>query len=304
MSESFITDLLADPETGEPLIFDPISNTLVSIESGNRYSFIGSVPRIITSENQSIGKSGIHKEYNSSFNYVDHYQRDASIFDYFGNNLPGITKNEIYRLHESIISEVTGNMSVILDIGCGNGWVSKKLIPLGKKVISMDISTDNPVRVTQEVRHINHAGLIADAYNIPLKAESVDCIIASEILEHIPDPKTFIINLIRLLKQNGKLIITTPFNEKIEYSLCVHCNRPTPRHAHLHSFNETNINQFVPEERITWKMKSFINKFLVHIRSHAVLKHLPFKYWKLIDNLFNAIFHRPLRLQLVITKSV
>lgn len=303
MDESFITDLLADPETGESLIFDPISNTLVSKESGNRYSFIESVPRIITTENQSIEKSSIHEEYNSSFKYVDHYQRDAIIFDYSGNNLPEITKNEIYRLHESIINEVTGDMSVILDVGCGNGWVSKKLIPLGKKVISMDISTDNPVKVTKEVRHKNHAGLIADAYNIPLKENSIDCIIASEILEHVPDPRAFITSLIKLLNQGGKLIITTPYNEKIEYNLCVHCNRTTTRFAHLHSFNENSITQYIPDTGVTWETKKIINKYLLQIRSYVILRLLPFSYWKLIDKLFNSIFHKPLRLRLVIVKS-
>jgi 2-polyprenyl-3-methyl-5-hydroxy-6-metoxy-1,4-benzoquinol methylase len=48
--------------------------------------------------------------------------------------------------------EITRGMQVILDIGCGKGWVSKKLVPDGKKVISMDISSENPVRAVQEVK--------------------------------------------------------------------------------------------------------------------------------------------------------
>jgi len=300
---NFFVDLLIDPGTRERLLFDQASNTLVSTKSGRKFSFIEYVPRIILEENQNILKSGIHLEYDSNFNYTDHYQKDAVLFDYSGKNLPAITRDEIRRLQESIINEITEDMSVILDVGCGNGWASKKLIPLGKKVISMDISSENPVKAVREVRHKNHAGLIADAYNIPLKENSVDCIIASEILEHVPDPKTFITGLIRLLKHKGKLIITAPYNEKIEYNLCVHCNRPTPRFAHLHSFNENNIRQFIPENGITWKTKKFINKYLLQIRSHVILKFLPFSLWKYFDNLFNSLFHKPLRLQLVISKS-
>jgi 2-polyprenyl-3-methyl-5-hydroxy-6-metoxy-1,4-benzoquinol methylase len=302
MNDSFITDLLIDPETGESLFFDSISNTLGSIKSGNRYSFIESVPRIIKGENQSIAKSSLHQEYNSCFNYVDHYQKDAVFFDYSRNDQPEIIKNEISRLHESIINEVTEDMELILDVGCGNGWVSKKLIPTGKKVISMDISSENPVKAIREVAHKNHAGLIADAYNIPLKENSIDCVIASEVLEHIPDPMAFITNLIKLLKNNGKLII--PYNEKIEYNLCVHCNRPTPRFAHLHSFNEHNISLFIPGTGITWKIKSLNNRYLIQIRSHIILRFLPYNFWRLIDNVFNSLYHKPTRLQIIITKEM
>jgi len=298
----FLLDLLVEPGTGGKLFPDQGSNSLINPESGNKYSVIESVPRIIITENQNILKSDIHREYDSCFNYIDHYQKDAVLSDYSENNLPGITKEEIRRLHESIIKEITDEMSVILDIGCGNGWASKKLIPGGKKVISMDISSDNPIRAVRELQHENHAGLIADAYNIPLKDNSVDCIIASEVLEHVPDPETLITGLVRLLKHKGKLIITVPYNEKIEYNVCVHCNRPTPRFAHLHSFNENNIVKLIPEKEIIWKTKKFINKYLLRVRSHFVLKYLPFSYWKHIDNLFNSLFRNPLRLQVVITK--
>lgn len=304
MNDNFIFDLLMDPGTGEKLLFDPVSNSLVSTKTGNRYSLIESVPRIIIGENLKIAKSGLHQEYDSNFDYNDHYQKDAVLFDYSENDLPGMTKNEIRRLHESIIKEITEDMSVILDVGCGNGWASKKLIPTGRKVISMDISTDNPVKAVSEVPHKNHAGLIADAYNIPLKYNSIDCIIASEVLEHVPDPRTFITSLIKLLKHDGKLIITVPYNEKIEYYLCVHCNRPTPKHAHLHSFNENNISQFIPESGITWKTKRFINKYLLQMRSHIILRFLPYNSWRLIDNLFNLLFHNSTRLQLNITKGM
>jgi 2-polyprenyl-3-methyl-5-hydroxy-6-metoxy-1,4-benzoquinol methylase len=254
-------------------------------------------------DNLSVLKSDLHREYNSDFNYGDHYQKDAELFDYSEKDMPEVTKNEINRLHESIIKEIQKEFTTVLDVGCGNGWVSKKLIPLGKKVISMDISSANPVKALREVGHQNHAGLIADVYNIPLKENSIDCIVASEILEHVPDPKLFINNLIKLLKNNGKLIITTPYNEKIEYYLCVHCNRPTPKFAHLHSFNEENINRCIPQTGVTWSAKKFISNWLSRIRSHIILKFFPFPIWMFIDNLFTKIFNNPTRLQIVIIKT-
>jgi len=302
MNNGFLNELLIDPLTGERLIFDITSGILKSSVSGNRYFLIESIPRIIIEDNQFIQKSGLHQEYQSEFKYSDHYQKDADIFDYTELGIPDITKNEFNRLRESVLREISDDYSVVLDVGCGNGWVSKELIPLGKKVISMDISTTNPINAIKRVQHKNHAGLIADIYNIPLRENSIDCIIASEVLEHIQDPKSCITSLINLLKPNGKLILTTPYNEKIEYYLCVHCNKPTPKHAHLHSFNEDNIIQFIPHTGITWSNNLLINRYLSLIRSYIILKYLPYTFWKAIDSIFNKLFGKPTRLQIVILK--
>ncbi len=302
MNGNFLFDLLVDPETGNRLFFDTLSNSLISSGSGKRYALIDSIPRIISDENRNIVTSAIHRKYNSGFNYIDHYQKDAEFFDYSRTGIPAITKHELRRLHESVIRETEGEMEIILDVGCGNGWVSKKLIPLGKKVISMDISTENPLKAIRDLKHENHAGLIADAYNIPLKESSVDCVIASEILEHVPDPRTLISGFVRLLKPGGKLIITVPYNENIEYNLCVHCNRPTPRYAHLNSFNEHNISQFIPDKGISWKVTKSLDRYLIRIRSHLILRFLPYDLWRLIDSLFGKVFNKPTRLKVIIRK--
>jgi 2-polyprenyl-3-methyl-5-hydroxy-6-metoxy-1,4-benzoquinol methylase len=40
--------------------------------------------------------------------------------------------------------------------------------------------------------------------------EKYDCVIMTEIIEHVENPKDFIMAAISLLKENGKLILTTP----------------------------------------------------------------------------------------------
>jgi 2-polyprenyl-3-methyl-5-hydroxy-6-metoxy-1,4-benzoquinol methylase len=300
---NFLLALLIDPFTREPLVFDSASNSLISETSKNKYPVIDTIPKILVDENLIIEKSDLHREFGTQFSYTDHYQKDAELFSYNEDNTPAIIKDEYRRLRESILEEISDDMSVILDVGCGGGWASKKLVPLGKKVISMDISSNNPIHAVQDVPHNNHAGLIADAFNIPIKDESINCIIASEIIEHVPDPKKFISGLLRLLTSNGKLIITTPYDEKIEYYLCVHCNKPTPKSAHLYSFNEINMIRYVPGEGTIWSIKMFINKYLIKIRSHIILKSIPYKYWKLIDNLFNKLVNKPTRLKVIIKKK-
>lgn len=53
--------------------------------------------------------------------------------------------------------------------------------------------------------------IIGDITNIPEEDGSFDVILCSEVFEHLPNPVKALKEFQRLLKQNGKLIITAPF---------------------------------------------------------------------------------------------
>jgi len=53
--------------------------------------------------------------------------------------------------------------------------------------------------------------IVSDIINIPLPDNSVDAIMCTEVLEHIPDPAKAIVEFNRLIKPGGYLIITSPF---------------------------------------------------------------------------------------------
>jgi len=61
--------------------------------------------------------------------------------------------------------------------------------------------------------HYNYGNLdiISDITSIPRSNESFDAVLCAEVLEHVPDPIKVIIELSRLLKIGGKLILTAPF---------------------------------------------------------------------------------------------
>ena len=54
--------------------------------------------------------------------------------------------------------------------------------------------------------------LVCDITDIPEPKESFDAVLCSEVFEHIPDPIAALKELARLLKPNGKLLLTAPFN--------------------------------------------------------------------------------------------
>lgn len=302
MENSFLYRLLIDPVTRDSLELNETNNSLKSIKGSFIYEITESVPKILTGENNSIGKADLHRKFKTDFRYHEHYEVDACLFDYSEKSESKATRHEIRRLHETIINEIKHSDVIILDVGCGNGWAASYLVPKGNRVISMDISSKNPREAIARTPSPNHAGLISDVYNIPFPDSTFDYVIASEILEHVPDPALFINVLVRLIKPHGKLLVTTPYNEKIEYCLCVHCNRMTPRHAHLHSFTRHNIKDILPSSGINSKITLFSNKFLSRLRFHLILQIVAFRPWRLIDIIANLLLRNETRMMIVIEK--
>ena len=297
-------DILINPITKEKLIIAGDSTQFQNMDLNQLDAKIENNIPIIVPKNESseLNESDFHRSQGSIFNYIDHYQKDAEVFDYFIELDSSITKEELNRLHQTIIKSIPTQASMVLDVGCGDGWISRNIVNEETSVISMDISFKNVSRTIQNNSHINHFGLVADVFNLPLADETMDCIIASEVIEHVANPRLFIEKLLAVLKKNGKLIITAPYNEKIIYHLCVHCNKPTPSHAHLYSFNEKTIKELVPGYVKSLNFRAFSNKYLLKLRVFLALKFLPYKIWNQVDKLANIVFRHPSRLLLEIIK--
>lgn len=227
---------------------------------------------------------------------MDHYKKDAVEFDYFEEK-KGATAHDERRLREYIISKIPKDVKSILDVGCGNGWVAKEFLPEGKQVYSLDISVTNPVKVKKLYPDEKHIGITADSFHLPFNNNSFDCIIASEIIEHVFNPAGFVNELFRVVKKGGSLIVTTPYKEKLIYYLCIHCNQKTPANAHIHSFDEKKLENFYSGSDLeSFKHETFGNKVLIFLRTYVVLQYFPFWVWKLKDKFFNFFINKPIHI--------
>jgi ubiquinone/menaquinone biosynthesis C-methylase UbiE len=241
--------------------------------------------------------------YLSSFNYIEHYKKDAVEFDYFEEK-KGATAHDERRVREFVISKIPRDANSILDVGCGSGWVAKEFLPKGKQVYSLDISVTNPSIVRKLYPNEKHFGVAADSFYLPFSNDSFDCVIASEIIEHVFDPAGFIKELFRVVKKGGDLIITTPYKEKIIYYLCIHCNQKTPANAHIHSFDEMKLESLYSGKDLeSFKHEAFGNKALIFLRMHVILKFFPFWVWKLKDKFFNLFINKPVHIICIYNKK-
>ena len=95
----------------------------------------------------------------------------------------------------------------ILEIGCCGGEFLELLREKGWNVKGLEISK----KAVQRAKNNKLDVKVHDANKkIPFKDESFDVIFAGELIEHVFDDVEFLNDCYRLLKKEGKIIITTP----------------------------------------------------------------------------------------------
>lgn len=107
----------------------------------------------------------------------------------------------------------------ILDAGAGRGPYSMIAKDFFKKVYCYEYSQLELAVARDNIgasENIEYAAV--DLTNIPLAAESVDVIICSEVLEHIPDYNKAATELYRVLKPSGRVLLSMPNSHSLFYS--------------------------------------------------------------------------------------
>ncbi|HQT92724.1 MAG TPA: class I SAM-dependent methyltransferase, partial [Candidatus Kryptobacter bacterium] len=176
---------------------------------------------------------------NRCSDYITHYRTDAEHFDYFTDeNRTTLAYEKLFR---KFIARLAGSHRTVVDIGSGGGWSS--IIP-HERIFFVDLSAKNLSVLKSETS----GPVMADAHRLPFRSNSVEFVIASEIIEHLNDPAAAAGEIWRVLKPGGRAVVSTPYKEKLRYTLCIHCNQVTPWNAHLHSFDEKMLLGYFPPE--------------------------------------------------------
>lgn len=94
-----------------------------------------------------------------------------------------------------------------LDVGCGTGWFSRRAVEMRADVVSVDLGYNLLKKVSQKC---SSKKTVSDTLSIGIKDKIFDYVLATEVIEHTPDPKMALSEMHRVLKMDGILIITVP----------------------------------------------------------------------------------------------
>jgi SAM-dependent methyltransferase len=108
----------------------------------------------------------------------------------------------------------------VIDVGCGAGRHSFEAYRRGAEVIAFDQNAADLNDVDEILQAMKEQGEVpasakaeavkGDALDLPFADGTFDSVIASEILEHVPEDDQVIAELVRVLKPGGSLAITVP----------------------------------------------------------------------------------------------
>lgn len=113
-----------------------------------------------------------------------------------------------------------GPSTKVIDVGCGAGRHAFEAYRRGADVVAFDRdeaelrSVDTILRAMADTGEAPAAAsakvVLGDALSLPYADGTFDCVIASEILEHIPHDEAAIAELVRVLKVGGTLAVSVP----------------------------------------------------------------------------------------------
>jgi 2-polyprenyl-3-methyl-5-hydroxy-6-metoxy-1,4-benzoquinol methylase len=110
-------------------------------------------------------------------------------------------------LVDDFLSGIDLRGKLVLDGGCGVGGLTRAMTARGARVVALDIGAQ--LAATTRTRYGCRA-VVGTLTSLGLVSDAFDVVISSEAIEHTPDPEAAIVELYRVLKPGGHLVLSTP----------------------------------------------------------------------------------------------
>lgn len=108
---------------------------------------------------------------------------------------------------EDIVMRASGPK--VLEVGCNEGWVAKAIQEdRGFEVTAVD---NRDEAIAQCAEYFGIQAVKADVNSLPFENESFDCVVAGEILEHLPNPGIGLAEIFRVAR--GHVILSLPIGQ-------------------------------------------------------------------------------------------
>ncbi len=158
---------------------------------------------------------------------------------YFSQNTIWDTQEkDIYYIKKKnlILTILPSDIKYVLDVGCGNGSITKEILSDNRSVVGVDIN-DIPFK------DVNFHAVKASATDLPFGDLSFDCCMSHELLEHLnkDEIKSAIAEMQRVSKKY--LLVSVPHQENLLLfnTKCNKCNTVFNIWGHKVKFSEKRL---------------------------------------------------------------
>jgi 2-polyprenyl-3-methyl-5-hydroxy-6-metoxy-1,4-benzoquinol methylase len=124
-----------------------------------------------------------------------------------------LSQYDTRRRVETLIDEFLPDLAIVgkpvLDVGCGLGYFSERLVQRGAIVTACDLG---PNLVERTRRRAGCLAVVADALQLVSQfgPDQFDVVVSSECIEHTPDPTAAVNQMLGVLRPGGYLSLSTP----------------------------------------------------------------------------------------------
>jgi ubiquinone/menaquinone biosynthesis C-methylase UbiE len=160
----------------------------------------------------------------------------------------GFIKSE--HLHRYALASEYSKNKTVLDVACGEGYGTKLISKNAHTIWGLDIDNESINNAKNKYQASNLNFELGDIDKMPFEDKKFDLVICFETIEHVKDYNASLIEIKRILKDDGMLIMSTP--NKLVYS----DNRNFKNKFHTH--------EFYIEEYKKWMNKNFTNNIFLY----------------------------------------
>ena len=129
----------------------------------------------------------------------------------------------------------------LLDIGTGSGLFVRLADEAGWQTTALEFNQES----TKKLRHEGFEVIVKPLEMADLPTDSFDLISLWEVLEHLPEPRLILKEIIRILAPGGVLIILVPNMESMVTRLLHEKSNTFGGHSHLNHFNLKSLLRLV-----------------------------------------------------------
>lgn len=141
-------------------------------------------------------------------------EREELVHEHLGDEFElALSQYDTKRRLEVLIDEFLPDSALrgkaVLDVGCGLGFFSERLVQRGAVVTACDLG---PGLVARTRRRVRCTALVADALHLVdrFDVNHFDVVVSSECIEHTPRPADAVKQMMAVLRPGGYLSISTP----------------------------------------------------------------------------------------------